>query len=148
MSRRFVALTFLLLSLAVVASRLTAELRAGGGDHTLKGWNTGAITQLAPGAWVIDYDAGSADHLGQTTREDFITVNPDGSVTGTVVITTAKGDEVWAVLAGAFTSPAMIQGTYAFAGGTGRFAAATGKGTFIIYAPSRVTATLQGTINY
>ena len=63
-------------------------------------------------------------------------------------LTTAKGDELWALLSGAFTSPAMIQGTYTFAGGTGRFAKATGQGIFLIYAPSGVTATFKGTINY
>jgi hypothetical protein len=101
------------------------------------------------GELVVEY-TGTATHLGAYTREEHLFLNPDGTFTGTIVFTAANGDELWVDFAGGFVSPTTAVGTYAFTGGTGRFADATGTATFDADTPDgvNVAVTFAGAIRY
>lgn len=82
---------------------------------------------------------GTASHLGATTGVaiDCITPSSPTSYTfsnGSLTFVSANGDQVWMAYRGALTPTATppiysVNGTYRIAGGTGRFATATGTGT-------------------
>jgi len=76
--------------------------------------------------------SGEATHLGQFTRTETVLVDPFGVFEGTLTFTAANGDELYVDVAGAFTSPDLstAEGSYAFAGGTGRFEDASGSALF------------------
>jgi hypothetical protein len=95
---------------------------------------------------------GKATHLGRFTRTETIVVNPaNGVFTGTLVFTAANGDQLYADVAGHFTSASgdRAEGTYVFTGGTGRFQIASGQAAFEIK-PDGVEfdVTFKGTIQY
>jgi hypothetical protein len=92
---------------------------------------------------------GRATHLGEFTRTESL-VLAGGVVTGTVVFTAANGDQLHADVAGGFTSPTTVAGTYTFTGGTGRFADATGVADFagVTADGAHFTITFDGSIAY
>ena len=95
---------------------------------------------------------GKATHLGRFTRTETIIVNPaNGTFTGTLVFTAANGDQLYADVAGHFTSATgdRAEGTYFFTGGTGRFRIASGQAAFVIQ-PDEVgfDVAFKGTIQY
>ena len=114
----------------------------GGGGHArpFKGYAQGYITaQIPPNGLLLEM-SGEATHLGHFTRKEHAYLGPDGSVTGSIVFTAANGDELWVVIDGAFTSATDVEGRYIIAGGTGRFAHATGEADFQAYTPDFVYA--------
>jgi len=95
----------------------------------MKGRGNGSII-----AWVgTEVDAigdGQATQLGKFHREEHLTLNPDGTFTGTITFTAADASELTCDVAGGFTSQTTAAGTYTFTGGTGRFVNATGEAFF------------------
>src|SRR5262245_7845191 len=123
MLRQSCVRSFILLALA--AAWPPGPLRADG-DRPFRGSAAGIGTGVVPpNGLVIEY-TGTATHLGRFTREERLFLNPDGSLTGTMVFTAANGDELWLDFEGALTSPTTAGGTYTFTGGTGRFQSASG----------------------
>ena len=99
-----------------------------------KGNAEGAIVTASPdpaGLLVTVIADGDATYLGRFSREEVLVLNPGtGMIAGTVVFTAANGDELSGEVAGQFTSPTTVAGTYTFTGGTGRFENATGEADF------------------
>ena len=106
-----------------------ATLAFGNQAVPMKGSGNGSII-----AWVgTEVDAigeGQATHLGKFQREEHLTLNPDGTFTGTITFTAADASELTCDVAGGFTSQTTAAGTYTFTGGTGRFVNATGEAFF------------------
>ena len=90
---------------------------------------------------------GHATHLGHFTRHLVVTINPDLSLDGDLVITAANGDELWIHLDGSFIT---LTGVYTITGGTGRFSDASGSAEFSATFISGDTAvfSFEGTISY
>lgn len=132
-------LPLLLAALTVVSGH--SSLFAGE-PVPFKGNAEGAIVSAAPdpGGLVVRVLAeGYASHLGRFSREEVLILNPaTGTVTGTIVFTAANGDQLFGVVAGQFTSPTTVAGTYTFTGGTGRFQNATGGAAFALSTPDGV----------
>ena len=99
-----------------------------------KGSAEGAIVSASPdpaGLLVTVIADGNATHLGRFSREEVLLLNPGtGTIAGTIVFTAANGDQLSGLVAGQFTSPTTVAGTYTFTGGTGRFENATGQADF------------------
>jgi len=104
---------------------------------------------------------GEATHLGLFLWEDDETArfNPEGTaatVEGSFTMTAANGDKLYGTLdtVASFDEDGnlLIEGDYEFAGGTGRFEFATGKGKIFAigyFAPDfPVEGTFEGTIEY
>src|SRR5262245_50274870 len=104
---------------------------------------------------------GEATHLGHFTWADvefadFAAIPGGVSVVATFTMTAANGDELYGEFTstGYFADPQtlVIQGEFEFAGGTGRFADATGSGeidAFAFLAPGLpFIGTITGTIDY
>jgi hypothetical protein len=74
----------------------------------------------------------------------------DGTFTGTRVFVAANGDQLFADVAGAFTSATTAEGTLTITGGTGRFLNASGEADFEVVSPDGIhlTLTFEGTIEY
>ncbi len=146
------SLTVASLGVALLAFGLPSALRAddGGTNLPFKGLADGAITGVAPSGAIVVESAGNATHLGSFTRTEYIVFGPGGAIGGTVVFTAADGDELWADISGGFTSPTTLEGTYTFAGGTGRFSDATGTAGFHATTPDgvHVTVSFAGLISY
>jgi hypothetical protein len=66
-----------------------------------------------------------------------------GTFTGTIVFVAANSDELWANVVGGFISPTTAVGQYAFVGGTGRFAAASGDATFQAESPDGIQLSVR-----
>jgi hypothetical protein len=138
--------------LALVAFGLLSRLQAddGGSDRPINGLAEGAVTGIDPsGAVVIEY-TGTATHLGDFTRTEYLFFGPGGAIFGTMVCTAANGDELWLEFSGGFTSPTTAEGTYTFKGGTGRFRNATGTASFEATTPDgiHVAVSFTGSISY
>ncbi len=99
---------------------------------------TGETTDPTTGDIIITGDiAGEVSHLGRTTGTSTETLFAPDYVAFTVDITfvAANGDELFAVFDGAFIDDAGDSaGTFTITGGTGRFAGASGGGTFSSFA--------------
>jgi hypothetical protein len=104
---------------------------------------------------------GKSTHLGDfvwadTEYADFAAIPGGVEVTGTFTMTAANGDELYGELStvGSFDADGnlVIQGSYRFTGGTGRFANATGTGDIeaIAYLSPGLpfAGTFDGTIDY
>jgi hypothetical protein len=75
---------------------------------------------------------GEATHLGDFTLSETVTVQLDGTYTGSETWTADNGDQLFSTSAGRFTPwlptiPTSASGTYTFSGGTGRFANGSGS---------------------
>ena len=149
------ALATLGLALALLASGLSSRLHAGpgGADRPFSGHAEGVVTGVSPaGALIIEY-TGTALHLGKFTRVEHVFIDgPD--LVGTIDFTAANGDQLRIRFTGTFTSPTTAEGIYTVAGGTGRFAGATGTADFdatVAVTPDGVThvaANFDGTLSY
>lgn len=111
-------------------------------DRTHAGSCTSTFTLLPPGVgqapnvirMTIDYTC-QLTHLGRTTGAvlQTVTFGQDGvgQITNTTTYTAANGDQLHATFAGTGTPTStggfVLAGTETYAGGTGRFAAATGS---------------------
>lgn len=74
---------------------------------------------------------GEATHLGDFTLSETVTVQLDGTYTGSETWTADNGDQLFSTSTGQFAPwlpslPTSVTGTYTFTGGTGRFANGTG----------------------
>jgi len=140
------------LGLALLAFGLPSHLQGGpgGSNRPFQGSADGAITGIDPSGAIVIETTGSATHLGYFTRTEDVFFEPDGTISGTAVFTAANGDQLWADLAGEFTSPTTAEGTYTFTGGTGRFRAATGTASFEVSTPDGidVDVSFAGSISY
>lgn len=68
---------------------------------------------------------------------------------GTVTFTAASGDELYADIDGAFTTPTKNAGTYTFTGATGRCEGASGSASFkATFDGTNAALTFEGTIEY
>ena len=124
----------LTLLLAAVTLALAARPASAGDQVPFKGRAKGAITSTTPGpdgVMLTVLAKGKATQLGKFTREEMVLLDPlTGTLTGDIVFTAANGDRLVCTFAGAFISPTTAAGTYAFTGGTGRFAHASGTADF------------------
>ena len=120
------------LSLVLLALGRPSLLQAdgGGSNRPFKGLAAGAITGITPSGAVVIQATGTATHLGDFTRTEYVFFGPGGAISGTVVFTAANGDRLWADFSGGFISPTTAEGTYTFTGGTGRFRDASGTADF------------------
>jgi hypothetical protein len=95
---------------------------------------------------------GQATHLGRFTRTETVLVSPFGVfLEGSITFTAANGDELYADVAGGFTSPDLstAEGSYVFSGGTGRFEDASGSAEFVAVASETgFVVTFDGEIEY
>jgi len=87
----------------------------------------------AAGFTTVTDAKGTATHLGLMTLHSEHCVTPTGGMEGSMVFTAANGDEVHATYSGGSTPPGPIgepvhaTATVVIAGGTGRFAKASGQ---------------------
>ena len=135
-SRRRVALSLAacaLLGLATASAAATVPFA---------GRASGAVTSFAPGpdgVAITVVAQGNATHLGLMSREEHILLDPGtGTFTGTIVFTSANGDQLNGLLSGGFGPAGTATGSYLFTGGTGRFATATGDAAFVLTTPDGV----------
>ena len=94
---------------------------------------------------------GQATHLGRFTRTETVVLNlANGTFAGTLVFTAANGDQLYADVAGGFTSPTTAVGTYTFTGGTGRFQNASGGAAFAAVTADGIhfAITFEGAISF
>ena len=129
---------------------LPVSAQNSGQDRPINGTADGSVVgQIPPNGLAISY-LGGASHLGRHRRDEVLFLNPDGSFTGQIVFYSSNGDQLNANVTGQFVSPTTAQGQYSFAGGTGRFHAATGNATFEAVTPDglNVRVRFSGTINY
>src|SRR5262245_42275145 len=106
------------LVLAMVALGLSSQLYddQGGANRTFHGNEEGAVTGISPEGALIIEATGTATHLGNFTRTEFVFI--DGfNISGTVVFKAANGDQLCVAFTGAFTSATTAEGTYTFVGG-------------------------------
>ena len=119
----------------------------------MKGNGSGAITGVTPGPNGLDIvtaGEGEATYLGRYTRREQILLDPvNGTLAGSLVFTAADGSLLYADVAGAFTGPNTVAGTYRFSGGTGRFENASGYAYFTVTQsnPVNFTFAFTGTID-
>ncbi len=151
MSRQFTSIVSLaLLSAACWAFPTLVSAQGNGHDRPFSGHASGSIVgQIPPNGLSLSY-TGLATHLGQFSRNETLFVNGDGSVTGQLVFFAANGDELRALISGQFTSANSVIGQYQFAGGTGRFASATGHAGFSAVTADgiHVDVVFEGRIRY
>jgi len=134
-------LVLTLLSLVVVAKTLP-----------MKGSGAGQVTGLGPGPTpetvaITAVGSGEATYLGRFTREESITLDPaTGAVSGSITFTAADGSELYCNFSG---NLAAGGGTYTWAGGTGRFADASGTAGFTVLQsdPVNFSFSFAGTID-
>jgi hypothetical protein len=87
----------------------------------------------AAGFTTVTDAKGTATHLGLAALHSEHCVTPTGGMEGTMVFTAANGDAVHATYSGGSTAPGAIgepihvTATVVIAGGTGRFAKASGQ---------------------
>ena len=87
----------------------------------------------AAGFTTVTDAKGTATHLGLTALHSEHCVTPTGGMEGTMVLTDANGDEIHATYSGNSTAPGAIgepihvTASVVIAGGTGRFANASGQ---------------------
>lgn len=138
-----------LFTMALVACFAQAATR----EVPIKGGGSGMITAATPGPTgvaITTIGDGEATHLGKFTREEEILLNPaNGTLTGTIAFSAADGSQLYCDLAGAFTGPNTVAGTYTFTGGTGRFVNASGVAYFSVVQsdPANFTFDFAGTID-
>lgn len=90
-----------------------------------------AFSNPAPGVIQIDgVISGQATIAGKLTGSFTYYVYPDFSFTGTLTKVAANGDEIHETFVGYFDSATTSVGEFTVVGGTGRFAGASGGGTF------------------
>jgi len=142
-------------TLALVAVVGLGFARPAGADDSLpfRGRADAVITGAVPtpdGLLLTTSGTGRATHLGQFTREERILVGADGTFVGQVTFTAANGDRLDALIDGAFTSPTTAVATYTFAGGTGRFADATGSAAVAAVTPDglHIALAFEGSIAF
>src|SRR5215212_9430473 len=109
-------LTKYLVLLAALTVVLAPHCVRASDSVPFKGSAEGAIVSAAPdpaGLVVRVLADGNATHLGRFSREEVLLLNPGtGTVAGTIVFTAANGDQLFGLVAGQFTSPTTIAGTY------------------------------------
>jgi hypothetical protein len=133
----------LLRLLLVTATLMLVSHSARAGDQVpFKGEVKGAAVMMAPdpaGVVLTLQASGRATHLGYCTRQEVLLFNPaSGTLAGTMVFTAANGDQLFAIVAGGFTSPTTAIGTYSFTGGTGRFSNSSGSAGFEVTTPDGI----------
>ena len=108
----------------------------------LKGRAAGAVVAVEPtpeGVLLTIHASGNSTQLGDFHRVERLLLDPDtGTFTGTIVFVAANSDELRASVVGAFVSPTTALGDYAFVGGTGRFASASGGASFEAVSPDGI----------
>lgn len=150
-SHHFLRRAILSATMALLAVGVAA---AGDVPVPFKGSANEVLTSAMPtgfGAVLSFAGHGQATHLGRYTTTETVLYNPlDGTLVGTRVIVAANGDQLYADVAGAFTSPTTAVGTDTFTGGTGRFADASGQAQFAVVSPDgiHVAASFDGSIQY
>ena len=151
--------------LAVTALIPSAAPAARGTVRPFTGTGTGTLTlNLTTGAATADF-TGHLSPLGAETGDDNLIFTPTGpstfTYTGTRTLVAANGDKVFSAISGKGTftrTAARSTETDTIAGGTGRFAGASGTYTDTISTVvvsttstsqiSRVTAAAKGQIRY
>lgn len=122
-------------------------------DVPFKGQAAMAIVRAEPtseGVRLLVKGGGEATHLGQFTREERLTLHPDGTLRGTLTFVAAHGDRLYATVSGGFTSPTTAEGVCTFTGGTGRFRKASGRYAWVGVTTDGVRFSIgfEGTISY
>ena len=151
---KFLVLTFTLLfaSLAVTATERPFSLNGTGIAIPILDGNGNVVGAEPTGS-------GNATHLGRFTNTGHVNFTPDASnptilhPTGGGVFTAANGDKLnFVIISGALDLTTGIgTGDFAFTGGTGRFANATGHTSGVIeqnVVTGAYVLTLVGNIDY
>jgi hypothetical protein len=134
-------------ALLLIAVLPSTALAIASKQVPMKGTAAGAVVAVQPepaGVRLTIHSSGNATHLGQYTRVEELLLDPGtGTFTGTIVFVAANSDELWANVVGGFISPTTAVGQYAFVGGTGRFAAASGDATFQAESPDGIQLSVR-----
>jgi hypothetical protein len=141
MRRIVLVLGALALSVGVTAS--PAWSAEGGTDRPHKATFSFTISGVT--------GAGSGSSIATHIGTGDLQIQATSATTGTVVVTTANGDQIFQT----FSNDSATTGVVTFTGGTGRFADVTGeaRSTFVVTPTSdptvvQVTGSLEGTISY
>jgi hypothetical protein len=108
------------------------------------------FTLLDDGVLQIDgVISGQATIAGKLTGSFTYYVNPDFTFSGTLTKVAANGDEIHETFVGYFDSPTTSVGEFTIVGGTGRFANASGGGTFsgLVASEVEIDIVFSGTIS-
>jgi hypothetical protein len=134
-------------ALLLIAALPSTALAIASKQVPIKGTAAGAVVAVQPGPAGVRltiHSSGNATHLGHYTRVEELLLDPvTGTFTGTIVFVAANSDELWADVVGGFISPTTAVGQYAFVGGTGRFAAASGDATFQAESPDGIQLSVR-----
>lgn len=156
-SRWRVTLSSTFLSMAAVASMMPAVASAGD-DRPYRGvldLNITSVTGPDADGIITAYGTldGTANHLGRLHGMVvyYIDLNT-GAFEGTAYKVAADGDILYESLEGQFLDPNLTTaiGTFAFDGGTGRFANASGDGVFYseFSSPTEATVDVDARLSY
>lgn len=137
------------LALALATFALPDRASANPVPHLARG----AAQFVGPNDFV---GSGNATHLGQYSEVGHVDFAPTGdpvvlAVNGWAHYTAANGDQLYALLAGTLNvSTGQIAVTVTYAGGTGRFAAATGSSNLAgqMLGGGAATVVVAGNIDY
>jgi hypothetical protein len=146
---RVISLSLVMLSVAGSTAMSAAAASvpfSGRGTNTIVGQEVLSATSVR----LTAIGQGNALHLGRYQRDEELNLNPGtGTFAGWVRFTAADGDELYCTTEGGFVSATDAVGTYTIAGGTGRFANATGNANFTasLVDPVHFNVTFQGTLN-
>ena len=139
--------SYFALLLATLTMAFAPQRAWATGKVSFKGSAEGAVVSASPGpagVLLTVLAEGEATHLGQFSREEVLLLDPStGTVAGTIVFTAANGDQLTGTVAGQFTSPTAVAGTYTFTGGTGRFENAGGEAAFSLSTPDGTHFTVE-----
>ena len=112
-----------------------------------QGAATGQITGQTPvrsGVKLEISAAGSATRIGDFTRVEVLTLNPEtGNFFGNVTFTSSAGDTLTGIVSGVFVAAGTATGTYEWTAGSGRFRNATGTARFVVTSTDGIHFTAQ-----
>jgi hypothetical protein len=131
-------------ALAVLLTALVAGAASAVANHfvPLRGSAAGSVVGVAPTPeGLLEFTivaSGHATQLGHFDRVERLFLDPGtGAFTGSIRFVAANSDVLDVTMVGAFAPP-LATGTYTVAGGSGRFAGATGSAAFQAFTPDLV----------
>jgi hypothetical protein len=128
MKRHVFQLGLLLTALAVLA--LPGSVHAQ--ERPFRAMGSGYVSEVDEDGFTAVW-SGQATHLGRYDAIAEIAFQPDGSNLGTATLTGANGDSVTMTLHDVFDPVTeTFVGEYVITGGTGRFAGASGSGSYVV----------------
>ncbi len=130
-----------------IALALFVALPGVASAEVFQGSALGQVTGQTPvrGGVKLEITAtGTATRIGQFTRTEVLTLNPEtGSFYGNVSFTNGAGDTLTGFVTGAFVSAGTATGTYEWTSGTGRFRNPVGTARFVVTSTDGVHFTAE-----